>query len=762
MAGLLEDGYLGGLSRGQPAYFVSQYLDSPILVTVREQFEAACSFWSTRSLAWNTLESKRLLKTCNTHERNLYNFSQFTDAFSTYTSLGPKSYKEIYHIIPLGYEKAQWLERALDLSTEIYNDSITGIDKWIQGPSPPVITHTERLPAQCMAAMNEEVYWYSRWYFWDTIVQSVSEKMSQGKRFCIHVDLGHRSSCITDANWVLLEVNVDSNKRDKHFLSWDQLLMIKDVCYVRAQVYTSVRVFYDRRSDLTSAITRVIRWHEECLVRYGNAGFDILSKSEALSKAYLSLCSGDEFGSEGPFGRMELKVLGKEISLRAANDSREPLALQFRSILESVNSPQLVTEIFGLQKISGHPMVDPRKGLTAVAAASRTPSEATYSDCQELAWNFSRMFLETYVRKRGWPILTFSKGGTRLETLYSLQKKHLHRWSYPLSDWAHCRFERIFEFDYSPNYLELMDDKAISQYRDNIASNWYSDVEARSHRRLILELLSREDVDPREVIEAIMRRDVPYLWKIVCLYPKEREFKLNPRMFAMMVFEMRLAWTLLEDNIAKDILPFFPQLTMVDDRLEITKTFLDMTKPRPSDTTRTIFFENDLTTWCQLWRKSTVNPVAMVVEDMYGMPGAYTYIHDFFFESMMVCRVRDLPPEGIKWQIPPESELLYYHDQGGKEGIQQKLWSLCTGSMIDLALKDLPIAYKLVGQGDNQVVATQTQIRASEPVRPQLVAFRQLVLPRIQVQCKKVNQIMKPEECLDSSTFITYSKDVYV
>lgn len=248
----------------------------------------------------------------------------------------------------------------------------------------------------------------------------------------------------------------------------------------------------------------------------------------------------------------------------------------------------------------------------------------------------------------------------------------------------------------------------------------------------------------------------------MCLYPKEKEFKLEPRMFAMMVFEMRMAWTLLESNIADNVFQYMPQQTMTKSRADTIKMFLDMTKPPQEGDMLTLLIESDLSQWCQHWRALTVHQVGDILDDMFELPGAYSYIHSFFKDCMMVVRVKGCRPPGIEQKDPPESDLLYYNDLGGKEGIQQKLWTLCTYSMIDLALKDLPISYRLVGQGDNQVVSVRFHRRPNVSDKDQLVTMRETILSRLQSECERIGQDLKPDECLESTTVITYSKDVYV
>jgi hypothetical protein len=84
------------------------------------------------------------------------------------------------------------------------------------------------------------------------------------------------------------------------------------------------------------------------------------------------------------------------------------------------------------------------------------------------------------------------------------------------------------------------------------------------HSRVLEEGLNRPTVDVKGICESIQARLIPEDWKIM-IHTKERELKEAPRMFAMMVFEMRVYFRVTEMNIGKTIFEYFPQQTMTLD-----------------------------------------------------------------------------------------------------------------------------------------------------------------------------------------------------
>lgn len=101
-------------------------------------------------------------------------------------------------------------------------------------------------------------------------------------------------------------------------------------------------------------------------------------------------------------------------------------------------------------------------------------------------------------------------------------------------------------------------------------------------------MLDKGKVDVKGICETIMRRETPQNWNILLLHAKEREMKVDPRLFAMMVLEMRLYFCVTEANIAKNIMPYFPQQTMTMTEIDLIHRLLFLTKE--SEETNPLFF----------------------------------------------------------------------------------------------------------------------------------------------------------------------------
>jgi len=733
----LEDDYGSIFESDQPEkrYFPDTYLDSPILITQRTRYLASLSI---------PLENikNQYLKRLITGLR-----SRIPD-IDDYQVVDPDEYPVLY--------RAEWgstlgddFDDATQVASSIYEHTLRAL-----APFTKLEPTFQEIPVIGPDARQ----YYHRWSLLDSLTQEIERQFaSRGSDIASTVVPGKASLHATKD-----VVFFSTPEHGRLLLTYDQFLMLKDVLFTRAHVLTAVDVLYPNNAELLQAVHRTFQWHEECLRRHGNEGFEILRQSESLSKAYLSQMTDSLLGDDGPYLRMIEKVRKKE---RALGTKQNFLADDFNVTLRQAIDVQTVVEMFGLLKVSGHPIIDPERGGRSAADEARSEDQTFHTDACRISWEFQRVMLESYVRRHGcWPPLQFSDQShdTQLYGLYKRQYRGINRTSYPLSDWAYVRWGKIVEFDYAPNYLDLLDDKAISLYRTNIASTWNRDVKPLSHRRLLLELISRGDLDIRHIVSLVVTRQIPFDWLIVSLHPKEREFKLAPRMFSMLVLEIRVFFALTEANLADHIFPYLPQQTMTKDRQVIMKQFLQMTAPQTDTDALTLFLEIDLSRWNLRWRQLVVHMVGRTLNDMFGVTGVFDYVHEFFSQAMIVVRVNDLPPTGINEPHPPESNLLWYNHLGGFEGICQKLWTICTYAMVALAVIDLPLSYILVGQGDNQVLSVRTPRVPDRADRDVLITLRDTILERVRDECAKVNQEMKPEECLESTSVVTYSKDVFV
>lgn len=757
MSILPEEG-LDGIGLREDRFFLENYLDNPILLTNRRHYLKSLA--ELDHLYPERIPSTLLptdLNTLTNLQKDTWNIVKLVSKPGSYNVLDPDEYPRFIKEILLSSQVAH-LDKGIDDASDLFDDVLRAIDSWVG--STQVSTRGGIGDFDRKMSPLEVNYYKATDCLMDCI-DKASQFYAERRQYSVQthsrVGVFHM---VTNGKMSLLRFKINRTTF-RYALTWDQLLMFKDLMHSRAMVLSASRALYPYERKLTEAVSKMWAWQESCLSLYGNWGYEVLKSCEPLSKTYVSRMIGDEFGDEGPYERMVTKVRTKEVAI-SPNLKSKRLADKFEEIMEGLEKPQHAIELFGLQKLTGHPLIDPELGGQTVWNAACEPDDTTQEAADRVGWNFCRIFLENYVKKKHkWPNLEFSDKTTRLYQLSCIQYRNLTHHSYPLDDWSGCRFGKEFEVNTVPNYLELMDDKAISQYRSNIASNWDKSIEPISHRRLLLELISKEEVTPREILELVMKREIPTDWLIVCLYPKEREFKVAPRMFSMLVFEMRLFFTILQTNYSENILPYFPTVTMTFNQQEIRQTFQSFTRLSDDPRLLSCFFELDLEKWCSYQRELAVVSVTKHIDDLHGAHGLFTYTHQFFKEALMVVRVSDLPPEGINQEHPPETPLLHHGQDGGTEGIDQKAWSLVTASEADLVLQSFPVSYWILSQSDNVIIRIEWTLLTGER-QEALRQMRDKILKALQAGFRSIFYRLKPEECLEFQGLITYSKDFYV
>lgn len=663
------------------------------------------------------------------------------------------------------------LQSALDLASRLYALELSAFGDWalIKELQEYVMQEKEDLKECRLSSDTTTCYKY--WKFWDTIVEEyrlIKMRNTFGKMRTI----SNKKFYFFDGFVMLVEtenqvpVGTQISPPNRIMITYEQLQMLQDALYARVNVYLALDLgLHNGTPGLKPLITKILRWQEDCLKNYGNAGYDLVKGPESVFKARLtSLTKGDCLFLSS-YERTIEKLRTKERKLNKENNTH--LTDVLHGLAMECDNLNDAAELFGCTKLSGHPIVDPKESARSVREHAVTVGRSNLKSISEMQWTFMLSTLVEYVRKhREWPpFKSPPKKGTTLYELWDLRAKNVSRSSIPLSDFEDVQFAKFLEFDYSPDYLDLIDDKAISPGASNVSSFWNKGSSTES-RRLLETLINRKEINTFELVERLRRGQFSDEEKIIELTQKEREFKIAARCFCKLVFEVRLFFVLTEMNLKKFMggssgkSGYMPEQTMTLGQSDLLQRLYQMTKVRNQDKNNSCIVEVDFARWNLKWRAQTVNPIARVLDDIFGLPGVFSRAHAFFEESTVVLTDKHSAPPGsltsMKPSEWPESDLVWRNHKGGFEGIQQTLWTICTITMMRWALRKENVAFDMIGQGDNQVF--HFWFNARKPLRSQL----EKLLSNMDFHCSLVNHEVKPEECIDSKSVLTYSKVIYV
>jgi len=540
--------------------------------------------------------------------------------------------------------------------------------------------------------------------------------------------------------------------------TFEQLQMIQDAMASRYHVESALQFgFHNGSASLARLVDEILTWQEKVLTSYGNEGFVLVKAPEAVFKTHLTSLSGGDILEYSSYSRTIDKVRAKEAKL----DDRTPLTTELDALVQQVTSIHDAAELFGLTKLSGHPTVYPSKSAKTVQRAVKAPKTCSVTHIRYVTRTAKHLILSGYIRVHSdWPpMLCPPPSNTELGRHYRNRVTTLNLGSYPLSEIDTVVFGKFIEFDYSEDYLKLLDDKAICPGAAEMSKFWFGGSK-HEPRRLLQKILTMTEFDTRALIDRVRSKGFLEDELVIELTQKEREFKDSARCFAKMTIEMRALMALLEYNIKEQFLKkYIPHQTMTMSNADEKKRLYHLV--REATARKKCLVEGDYSSWNLAMCPEVVDPISYELNDIFGMDNTFNLMHAFFSKATIVLADKHTLPEGADPTIPitqwPESDLVWRSHKNGLEGLGQGQWSFVTIALCVYCTSDLDVSYNMALQGDNVIFAFHFN-NTELSVAVQL----QRLLARMEIRSRWLNHTVKPEECIDSFTVLTYSKEIYV
>jgi len=542
-------------------------------------------------------------------------------------------------------------------------------------------------------------------------------------------------------------------------LTFEQAQMIQDALLARSNVEAALQFNqHNGTSALAGLVDRMLNWQSSVLTRYGNAGYELVKAPEAVFKTYLTTLTHGDILEYSSYERTIDKIKLKELKLAADT----PMVDLLTELVADVHTVCDAAELFGLTKLSGHPTVYAEKSAATVISKIRAPKTCSAYHLKQVVRVAKHLILSGYIRQHSdWPpFVCPPQSHLELGRHYQNRVTTLNLGSYPLCEIDSIVFDKFIEFDYSEDYLKFIDDKAICPGATEMSKFWFGSVEVEP-RRLLQKILAMTEFDTRALVERMRKGQFHDDELVVELTQKEREFKMSARCFAKLPFEVRTFFTLNEYNLKEHFMkPYIPHQTMTMSHADEKRRLYNMVKDAKNR--QTCLVEGDYSSWNLQMCFESVQPIAEELNDIFGVEGVFTQLHQFFDRATCVITDKHTLPAGAKPDVPitqwPESDILWRHHNRGYEGLGQGMWSFVTIAMCIWCTIDLNVSYNIALQGDNVVFAFHFNDVTTETMAVQL----RRLLAYLEVRSRWINHEVKPEECIDSLTVLTYSKEVYV
>uniref|UniRef100_A0A1B6CFW2 RNA-directed RNA polymerase L n=1 Tax=Clastoptera arizonana TaxID=38151 RepID=A0A1B6CFW2_9HEMI len=245
---------------------------------------------------------------------------------------------------------------------------------------------------------------------------------------------------------------------------------------------------------------------------------------------------------------------------------------------------------------------------------------------------------------------------------------------------------------------------------------------------------------------------------VTAVYPKEQENKEYARLFGLLTLRKRMYVVLTEALIAEHILPYFPEITMMDDEISLLKKIYLATTNRKSYTKnsplKSVILSFDFQKWNSNMRREETESIFQDMDDLMGLGPCIIRTHDMFEGKLY------LADGSIRLKLDLNGHLMlgpgcWTNHLGGIEGLRQKGWTIFTIIEIKTVAERLGIIFQLMGQGDNQVIKLSFEPTMTNE---QIIQKIKLFLKEFNKLLSKIGPPLKMEETWVSSTLYIYGK----
>ncbi|DBA36849.1 TPA_asm: L [Argyranthemum gammacytorhabdovirus 1] len=402
-------------------------------------------------------------------------------------------------------------------------------------------------------------------------------------------------------------------------------------------------------------------------------------------------------------------------------DLRDP-AIKMRVFLENMDSMQYLSQIYGLYRSWGHPIVSSVAGIKKVMQLGKADKFVSEILPMQVRRIFMTKYSEWHKRTKGcYPEIGSYVEGESGNSVYEILVTNgpvtsLIRLMLS-SDWDDLRFSKNIEVPQTFNLSEMVADKAVSPDRDGLARilRRNKSMYDANLRRGVLQWLMRAPEKCLDFLQRVNDQSLRDNECIIGLYQKEREVNVTPRMFALMSHSIRNYIVTTESMLSDDILPAFPSITMTNSLLSLQKKIYSVSHKQAQNSNSrgfqtykdvTIIVNIDFEKWNLNFRKETTFPLFEAIGDLYGMENLYNRTYDIFQNSLIYLADGVFRPQlsNDRNRFLLEEPMLYTGHLGGFEGLRQKGWTLFTDCGLELICNRHKCSYVIMGQGDNQVL----------------------------------------------------------
>lgn len=655
--------------------------------------------------------------------------------------------------------------------------------------------------------------WYEPFLFWFKCKYTMRKLIKRNTKLRYN---SYQNEIISDTSVHFIAINKHMclivNKRNLHiyYFTLEMVLMFCDV--LEGRVMIDLGMTCDLRfEDFKHRGHNLWELMDSLFEDLGNDTYDMVAMIEPLVLGFLQL-KDDSLLLRGAFLQFCFNEI-QEMLISKGFDNPQDIA----SVVESLTAIFLTKDIhmtgefFSFFRTFGHPTLEAEEAADKVRAHMNKPKIIDFEIMMKGHALFCGIIVNGFRERHGgaWPPHHFPEHVSSIIKSAAANNEALTH-EICIQEWKSFvgfQFKCFMPLTLDEDLTMYMKDKALAAVktewdsvylRENMA---YPPPKQTTSRRLVEVFLNDHNFDPVNLINYVLSGDYLEDKEFNLSYSlKEKEIKRVGRLFAKMTYKMRACQVVGESLIATGVGQYFKENGMVKNEHELLKTLHKLSvssvardnkagnksevKQRRTSKgkilysesvdikdiqyeTMSTFLTTDLQKFCLNWRQETTNIFAQRLDEIYGLPGFFSWLHKRLEKSTLYVSDPNCPPyNDVRLGIDEveNRQIFIKNPMGGIEGYCQKMWTIITIPLLFLSAYECGAKIAAVVQGDNQAIAITKRVHPNIPYRQKKFLCSQLAqqyFNRLRQNMAGIGHNLKANETIVSSHFFIYSKRIY-
>uniref|UniRef100_A0AAU7E2S8 RNA-directed RNA polymerase L n=1 Tax=Otomys rat paramyxovirus TaxID=3141898 RepID=A0AAU7E2S8_9MONO len=680
-----------------------------------------------------------------------------------------------------------------------------------------------------LPSIMEGSRWYGSFLFWFKCKFIMRKLIKRGVKLKYN-SYGTEYVSDTDVHFIAINkhmcIVIDKPTKSIYYFTFEMVLMMCDVSEGRLMIDTAM-TSDNRFSTFRPKGYKLWELIDSLFEDLGNDNYDLVAMIEPLVLGFLQL-RDDSLLLRGAFLQFCFKEI-ENLFIDHGFDDPSDIATIIDQLTDTfmIDDIHMISEFFSFFRTFGHPTLEAKEAADKVRVHMNKPKIINFEIMMKGHALFCGIIINGFRERHGgaWPPHVFPSHVANPIKLASANNEALTH-EVCIQNWKSFvgfHFKCFMPLTLDEDLTMYMKDKALAAIRPEWDSVYvreslrYPPPKQTTSRRLVEVFLSDTEFDPVNLINYVLSGEYLNDNDFNLSYSlKEKEIKRVGRLFAKMTYKMRACQVVGESLIATGVGQYFKENGMVKNEHELLKTLHKLSvssvardnkignkreikikenrhsfsnrnfKQAESDfkdgmsniqdsedlnatqyETMSTFLTTDLQKFCLNWRQETTNIFACRLDEIYGLPNFFSWLHKRLEKSTLYVADPYCPPyNNVKLDIDAteNKQIFVKYPMGGIEGYCQKMWTIITIPLLFLSAYECGAKIAAVVQGDNQAIAITKRVHPNISYKQKKYLCSQLAqqyFNRLRQNMAGIGHNLKANETIVSSHFFVYSKRIY-